>query len=807
MANYGKILVPIGIVFLIPGIALASGSGGALGPVLIGVGILMLAIGLPRLVQGKERKIMGQIIRPKAAARSSAIWALFIFNATPFYLPGSRIMNYSPPQPLAIWIGGYWRQEALGYGWIPGVIISFFVLFVLGLILSGKFPKTFHVMFNLVILTCLYFWLNFGLQLFLWSFFEDKSTIEFFSMPPFDAGFGLQFGLGMGILIMSLIGILRMIKKTGEAYETFYVEGAQRVLVFVAIVVSYIGTAFPLYFSYQMITENNAYSTPYINYVGFIFVIYIGIKLFTTLVQTIRQFSREQQGSGIELDTTKFGFSTALYLVVFFLAWAPIVLPLIDNGMNSKHNSVYNSDWNGWSNYKDSLETAGYEVRSVQSSISAINSIDTQKQIVLVTAGPNVFYNPASEIPFFLTAFKSNFSMFICEDQGTAENLLFQMFIASAPTGNPTPLTFIPDGILMDNASYWKTPAFPVIESFSSSSPITQGVDNVVLSYASGFLGGEIISSLGWDIIGSSSGSYSYIDVNNDSKYDKTEDVYEFPSAITNILQDQDGAAGLTGDMLSLGFPLGGYSQAVFTSKQVTPSSRVFCATDASWLNNELTSIDEYDNLQMGMNVMSWLSCGRNPENTLIVFDEAHIRVEAGWRDISSAGSFGVLQGYVNWLSTNPILGLVYPLFALRTLTKWIPKEGDKQKVQLKDLEEAERNRAMLKFRTSSFFAQKINWYRKNNKYRLALKQLYRRLERKVNRILGASAQRDVDAIMDAIKAERGNTITKDQYKRIENFFETMLALKENKEDVDNEEDFEDIFMQMSWVNDVLSSR
>ena len=68
---------------------------------------------------------------------------------------------------------------------------------------------------------------------------------------------------------------------------------------------------------------------------------------------------------------------------------------------------------------------------SIQSSISTISQLDPTKQVILVIPGSNVFYNPASEVPYFLTAFKTNFSMFICDDHGTTETLLFETFIAS----------------------------------------------------------------------------------------------------------------------------------------------------------------------------------------------------------------------------------------------------------------------------------------------------------------------------------------------------------------------------------------
>ena len=130
---------------------------------------------------------------------------------------------------------------------------------------------------------------------------------------------------------------------------------------------------------------------------------------------TLKEFSRQRKGQGEQVEGINLGFKAAMFLTIFFFAWAPILLPIIDQGENNNHNSIYNEDWNGWSNYRTELENEGYNISSIQSSLSTIVSLNTTKHIILVCPGPNKFYNPASEIPFFLTAFKENskFSMFI----------------------------------------------------------------------------------------------------------------------------------------------------------------------------------------------------------------------------------------------------------------------------------------------------------------------------------------------------------------------------------------------------------
>ena len=69
-----------------------------------------------------------------------------------------------------------------------------------------------------------------------------------------------------------------------------------------------------------------------------------------------------------------------------------------------------------------------------------------------------------------------------------------------------------------DNLSYWKQHEFPVIKTWNPS-PISAGIDEVVVSYASAFLGGEILNAFGWEMIGLTSGKYSFIDVDGDGDF------------------------------------------------------------------------------------------------------------------------------------------------------------------------------------------------------------------------------------------------------------------------------------------------
>ena len=162
-------------------------------------------------------------------------------------------------------------------------------------------------------------------------------------------------------------------------------------------------------------------------------------------------------------------------------------------------------------------------------------------------------------------------------------------------------------------------------------------------------------------------------------------------------------------------------------------NSRIFLSADARLFNNELIAESAYDNLQFGLNIVHWLTYGEPKQSWVVVFDEAHIRPEFS-RDMTSPGIFGFITQYIIHLSTNPITAWIYPLLAVYSLRKYLPKK-DKKK-EKKKAEEIDREEERERFRTSSFFAEKIEWYREKNRYGKALTLLYRRLERKLNAIL-----------------------------------------------------------------------
>ena len=108
----------------------------------------------------------------------------------------------------------------------------------------------------------------------------------------------------------------------------------------------------------------------------------------------------------------------------------------------------------------------------------------------------------------------------------------------------------------------------------------------------------------------------------------------------------------------------------------------------------------------------------------------------------------------------------------------------------------------MARFRTSSFFAKKIEEYKDKMKYGEALKLLYRRLERKLNTQLRGN-KISTKNVIDLVIGKDPST-TKLKIKRLSKFMDRILSIKEGKYKIKTEQDFEELFFEMGWaVNNI----
>ena len=129
-----------------------------------------------------------------------------------------------------------------------------------------------------------------------------------------------------------------------------------------------------------------------------------------------------------------------------------------------------------------------------------------------------------------------------------------------------------------------------------------------------------------------------------------------------------------------------------------------------------------------------------------------------------------------------------------------MPKDKDRKRRKKKREEEVEEEIRELQFRTSSFFAEKINWYRVNKEYNQALTLLYRRLERKIHKMMGGIPP-SVDSVVANIKQAQQKYMKDEDLQRIKAFLVKMEQVKNKAIQIIDDKEFHDMFFEMEWVN------
>ena len=594
-------------------------------------------------------------------------------------------------------------------------------------------------------------------------------------------------------LFLFLIAI-STIKKLKKSFEDCEPESDTAIIALWVLIISIhiiaIILTIPAFFTESIHFVSPSIYTSMFGLLKYLFPIGIIIYLVLSAFKTVKEFKLKSRRN-------KMGFKEALVLVIFVFSLFPIFGHFIDKGLNHRPNSVFNTSWSGNSEFKRLVESKGYETYSIQSSLSAMLSLN--RSIVLVIFGPSTTYNPISEIPFFLDLLmRENMttSFLICDDHGSTKYLTTEMAVISQATSKKIPWIFFTEGILKDNFSCLtnsygqKDNNFPIIQNFESH-PTTVGVNKVILSHATTIVDyNGLVELLGWKVLARSSPLYSFVDRDLNGYFNGDKDYWGLDSELNFTLFGM----GIT---IEPRFELaaGDTGLPVFAAYEIDSNNRIFISSDASLFNNEL--IYEYDNYKFASNIIDWLSGGST--DVVFVFDESH-NIPRGMREFSSAAMFGLIQGYINWLSANPFLAWIYPLWALRLLRKYVPSETKKKKLKKKKKEE-EIEEEELKFRTSSFFARKINWYRINKKYNQALTYLYRRIERRLNKMLGNLPLTN-DNVISTIEASQGKYISKENIKRMRSFLEKIEEIKNNKITIEDSEEFNEIFFEMNWFND-----
>jgi len=356
-----------------------------------------------------------------------------------------------------------------------------------------------------------------------------------------------------------------------------------------------------------------------------------------------------------------------VFTIVFILSWLPIVLSVFSEKTSPPSFSIYNTDWNGCSKFKELVENEGFKVKTLVSSLGMINRVE--QPAVLLIIGPSKYYSPSDIIPSLLLFLQSGGGLLIADDFGSGSMILQLLFNFQIRFS---------DNILMDAGSYEKNPVLPVITNFMPH-PITSGVQSLLLNYASAIVGPNDTSNILLPPIAMTT-RISWLDADHDYEYDANETVGPF---------------------------------TVATAIETQNNSRIVIVSDASIFINDM--IERADNARFALNIVNWLS-GFNKSAT-IVFDESRL----DWGLSSSIVYFSTIIGYVAWLSAIPYVSLILPFFIVFTVKKWIPvvREGKKFK-PLK----------IYRKRGKTVFLEKIKAYKIYAFYDKALKILYKRFKR-----------------------------------------------------------------------------
>lgn len=592
-----------------------------------------------------------------------------------------------------------------------------------------------------------------------------------------------------------------------------------------------------------MLTTINDLTWMLVGLVPIVIAVILGFSFYKFLKGVVdeRKIGKEHKGT--------FTFRQAIFLVIFIFSFMPFILPLVDHGLNVKDQSIYNQTWSGCSDLKSNLVSQGYNVESIQSSLSAalVNSTSptgaaNPQYKILCIMGPNRAYIPLEDMGFFVDFINSGGSLLICDDHGSTSTLLFEMAMY---TKLATPLLEFSNGIVADNVSYGINPYYPVIEpqsgnfNFGVSLPglsvdlnnptLFSGVNKVICDHASAIIptGALLSGGMGGSgqggsgsasnltVFGSTTPFLSYLDMNGDFMFNNATDQWD-PSLFTKLILQFGGmfsqyvtggqAVNTTALQQQVSYLIQSYPKIIFAGQNLT-KGRLFLSGDASVFANQLMEDSGYDNARFAQNVFTWLSNNGtqsfNPSQVTIYFDEAHIGPET-LQEFSTAYIYGLIIGYVNWFCSSSIFAWIAPFIAISMLYPWLPKQP-KQTKQKKSPKEKE-GALKIQFQSETAFVRKIKQLRSGKDYNEPLIMLYRRILRRLHRLL-EDKEPTPSIIISLIKNASKKDISPKDEVRIHTFFDTMNRInsKTARMQVKTEEDFKKWFFEMTWIADFLN--
>ncbi|TFG13001.1 DUF4350 domain-containing protein [Candidatus Thorarchaeota archaeon] len=452
------------------------------------------------------------------------------------------------------------------------------------------------------------------------------------------------------------------------------------------------------------------------------------------------------------------GWKEALQITLFILAWVPIGFLAVTTfsggtGAYPQDFSVFNSDWNGLSDYRIQIEEQGYDVSVVQSTMSTVTRYDGNA--VLFIIGPVRDFTIDATLTIFQHILAGG-TVVIADDFGTAntsfsllnEYLLDIIGAQYLEALGVDGFVSFADGVLLDLDSYDTTPKVPVIRDFVSH-PLTEGVDSLYLNNATvlsptsalGFAGIARTTSRAW--------------------------------CETNIT---DPNPSPNEGELSGVLPVVG---AIDIGPFFEGAGKLVAISDPSIFINDMYGRFE-GNRRLSMNIIDWAT--ERVLNNTIIFSEQLLATP-----ISSAEFFfGAFLGRIFWASTNLFLAPVYPLMTAIGIRKYLP---DMKKPEVKSVSE------VFMRRGQTYFSERMSYYRTEGNYGRVVRMLYRRLRRELQKQYHWS-QFDPHDLWEILRHKMPN-MDKDA------FFEKIDRIEEikSKSDIKIKED--EMMSLFFWMRDI----
>ncbi|MFW9843351.1 MAG: DUF4350 domain-containing protein [Candidatus Thorarchaeota archaeon] len=398
------------------------------------------------------------------------------------------------------------------------------------------------------------------------------------------------------------------------------------------------------------------------------------------------------------------GWKEVLQVILFLLSWVPVGMlagyTLIGaEPVYTQDFSIYNEQWNGYSQFRIAIEDTSREVRSIQASMSVLTR--ENGSAVLCITGPVRDFSLDATLVIFSHLLAGG-GVLIADDFGTANtsfavlNSLMGASLANSPLANLTKgLVSFTGGVLVDLDSYdpIKEPRLPIIRDFTNpygfrvdGGAITQGVNELHLNWATALNPYSLLGQAG-------------IAWCTPRSWCETELDYEIVPDPVN--ETWIGSLPVVGAV-------------DFSTPQNPNGGRIVAVSDPSIFTNDMYG-QFSGNRQFASNVIEWLS--RSDTSQPIIFCEELLAIPLS----ASEFFFGEYLGRVLWLSSLPYISALYPLLTAIGIKKYLP---ELKKPEVKSVSD------VFLRRGQTYFGERMSYYRTEGNFARVVKMLYRKMKR-----------------------------------------------------------------------------